>query len=227
MAESKLTIEEIVNHDSIDFERGYNIIQDRIPFEERSDILDFITSIEQARKEELYPDSYHMLVAKSGDDVVGVISGYYISDINCGFINTLAVKKGSEGRNIGTVLRNELIRSFRSDSNRIGNEKFGGVLGEVEERNPWLKKVVSNPQVLPFDIDYIQPPLREEQNGRKLVLYLEPNVDMKAMERGEVVRILSAIYRDIYDVKEPEKHPCFREILKSFGSRKYISRKTI
>jgi len=227
MKGDKISIEEIVNHDTVDFERGYSIIQDRIPFEERSDVLDFISSVNQARRGELSPDSYHMLVARYDGDVIGVITGYYLSDINCGFINTLAVKIGLEGKNVGTNLRNELIGRFRRDSNKIGNESLNGVLGEIEEKNPWLKKIVSNPRVFPFDIKYIQPPLRVDKTGRELVLYLEPDEEIKTIGRDKAVRIVSAIYRNIYDIEEPEKHHCFKEILKSFESRKYISRKAI
>lgn len=46
MEKGRFKIEEIVNHDSIKFEEAYRIIQDRIPFEERSDMLHFIQILE-------------------------------------------------------------------------------------------------------------------------------------------------------------------------------------
>lgn len=54
-----------------------------MPFEERSDILDFVTTINAAQNGRLYPDNYHMLVAKedTNPEVVGVVTGYYISDL--------------------------------------------------------------------------------------------------------------------------------------------------
>ncbi len=41
------------------------------------------------------------------------------------------------------------------------------------------------------------------------------------------IRILTAVYRDIYGIENPSGSPNFRKILESFRNRKYISRKTI
>lgn len=222
-------IEEIVSHDSLDFGRAYRIIQDKIPFEERSDVLDFVTTIDKAQNGRLYPDNYHMLIAKgdSNSEVVGVVTGYYISGLNMGFVNTLAVRKGDEGRGTGTRLREKLIEKFREDTRKNKRKRLDGVLGEVETNNPWLRRLALNPKIFPFDIRYIQPPLRQGQEGRELVLYLQSDKNPEKISKNRIIKILTDIYRDVYDIENPFEDNNFKEMLKSFENRRYISRKTI
>ena len=223
---SKHNIEEIVSHSTLDFERAYGIIQERIPFEERSDIMDFIKTLDDAKAGLLHPDNYHMLITTRDSEVLGAITGYYISEINCGFVNTLAVRARYASEGIGTNLREELIRRFKKDSKKSG-KKLNGILGEVEESNPWLRKIIANQRVFLFDIAYIQPPLREKQAERKLVLYLQGNRILKRIHRDKVAKIITSIYRNIYDIEVPDNNLFFRKIIKSFENRRYISKKII
>ncbi len=222
MANPNFSIEEILNHDCVEFEQAYRIIQDRIPFEERSDILDFISTLDNRKKGKLAPDNYHMLVAAKNSEVLGAITGYYINEINSGFVNTLGVKAGYEGIGIGSSLRGNLVNKFKEDS-----ENINGIIGEVEITNPWLKKLVSNPKIFTFDINYIQPPLRKVQNSRSLVLYLQREKSIEKMSTKKVIKIIEAIYKNIYDIENPQDNKYFNLILKSMGNIKYISRKTI
>lgn len=81
--------------------------------------------------------------------------------------------------------------------------------------------------MFPFDIGYIQPPLRQGQEGRELVLYLQSDRNLKIINRDRIIKILTTIYRDVYDIENPSENPAFRKILESFENRRYISRKRI
>jgi len=222
------SIEEIVDPNSEDIRRAYKIIENKLPYEERSDISHFTKTLMDAKEGRLDDDRYHFLISRENSEISGAITGYYISELDMGFVSNLAVKSGSGGKGIGTELRNGLLARFRDDSKDSKNEELSGILGEIEETNIWLRKILSNPNVFVFDINYIQPPLREGQEGKKnLVLYLQINEKLEKISTEKVTKILTAIYRNIYDINNPQENACFQDILNSIKNRKYISRKNI
>ncbi len=225
--ENFVDIEDVVTHDSLIFERAYSLIHDRIPFEERSDALEFVVTLDKASRREFYPDNYHMLAAKRGSEVVGTATGYYISEINMGFINTLVVGERCTGGGIGTCLREGLIQRLEQDARDSKHKTLAGVLGEVEQSNPWLMKLISDLKVFVPDIEYIQPPLREKLSERILVLYVQARQPFKKIRRSRMVEVVRAIYRNIYDIETPESNRFFQRIVGSFVNRNYISEKKL
>ena len=166
-----------------------------------------------ANKKKWFPDNYHLIIIKYGNTVVAAAAGYYIAEINAGFINYVVIDPKHEGEGLAQTIRSALLNSFQSDSKQNDLRTPIGYLGEVEHDNPWLQKLIIKYGVIPLDIPYVQPPLQHGNKPIPLVLYFQPHEGATIkMEKDFVVKIIKAIYESVYDLIDVEKKEYFKKI---------------
>lgn len=119
---NKFNIEEVLTHDSIEFRQGYEILRKSIPLAELSPLATFAKTLEDKNNGGLGKDNYHFLNCKTQGRITGAATGYYIAEINMGFINAIV-----------------LLNYFDEDARAAGQQHPDGYLGEVALTNPWLK----------------------------------------------------------------------------------------
>lgn len=161
-----------------------------------------------------FPDNYHLIIAKDDGEVLAATAGYYIADINVGFINYVVVNPEFEGQGLANFLRRVLIDAFVLDANNNKHQSPIGYLGEVEHNNPWLKTLIKKYGVTPLDVPYVQPPLFRRGKPIPLVLYFQPhpNTTIK-LEKAFVESIIRAVYSSVYEIANINKKDYFKKIM--------------
>ncbi len=216
--QNKQIIDEIVQGDDPSLSEAIVLLQNGLLPHEVDSEADLRNSIE--KRSTFFPDSYHMLTTKQDGKVTGVSIGYYIAEVNIGFISYVVVEKDSGRLGLGKVLRTELLRKFGEDAKNAGKSIPLGYIGEVKDNNPWLQMLIRNYQVTPFDLPYMQPPMRADDEPSPLVLYFQKHPESTvALDNRMILQSIHAIYRKIYDVKNPEDCDYFQKI-KSFLEEK-------
>ncbi len=204
-------IDEITNSQDSVLSQAIFLLQNGLLPHEVDSEADLRKSIEN--QSTFFPDSYHMLTLKQDKKILGVSVGYYIAEVNIGFISYVVVEKDSGRLGLGKILRTELLRKFGEDAQNAGKSIPFGYIGEVKDNNPWLQMLIRNYKVTPFDLPYMQPPMREGDAPSPLVLYFQKHPEFAGeLDNKMVLQSISAIYRKIYDIKNPENCDYFQKI---------------
>lgn len=133
-------IEEIESSKHLLLLRTINLIKSCLPPDQIADKSEFLKAFKEKKK--WFPDNFHLLIIRNGDVVVAATAGYYIGDINTGFVNYIVVDENYKRKGLASMLRQELINLFCNDAKNNSFESPEGYLGEVEHNNPWLKTLI-------------------------------------------------------------------------------------
>lgn len=205
-------IEEIENITNNFLLKTILLIKSRLKEGQTPKEKEFLEAITKRNK--WFPDNYHLIIAKNSEEVLAATAGYYIADINVGFINYVVVDPKFEGQGLATILRETLINAFIVDANKNKNKSPIGYLGEVEHNNPWLKTLIKKYGVTALDVPYVQPPLFRRGKPIPLVLYFQPhpNATIK-IEKAFVESIIRAVYDSVYEIANINKKEYFKKIM--------------
>lgn len=201
------------------FRRAFSLYSSIFPPSERIGREYFRNLFEEKRLGLLTPFNFHFLVAHQGHRVAGFISGTYLAIANLGFVGYLAVRPSDAGRLVGSRLRQRLVQLVQRDALAAGHSGLRGMMGEVEEGNPWLERMCRR-GALALDLHYFQP----STDGTAvvpLVLYLQPASGRKvrSLPASALRRVLYAIYRRLYRIRFPLRQPEFRRMLRELEGR--------
>ena len=220
--ELEYIIKELNDSTAWEFERGHALLCRAIPRIERSPKQHFAETLDAKRKGFLGEDNYHFITAATKNDVFGVATGYFMASVNVGFVNNIAVQTQLRSKGLGTFLRNSLIGLFEQDAAKR-SRKLDAVLGEVEEKNPRLEKLVEKFGAKVFNFSYLQPPVRANAPAKKLRLYIQPmKLELDAMTKPQTIQVLREIYKNIYDIAKPETNHHYKTILDSIKTERYL-----
>lgn len=158
---------------------------------------------------------FHLFAAlDEGDQVTGTAVGVYLEGVNAGFITYLAVHAEHRGRKIARALRGALVDRIRVDARASDWDELAWVLGEVRHDNPWLRRLVRERGVIPFDLEYYHPGVEPAETATRYVLYRQPVGDRREELPVQLVRrVLYSIYRRAYRVTYPLRSAPFRNML--------------
>jgi len=210
------------------FDPAFALYERTFPPEERSSRRQFQQTLELKRHGRLWPSNYHMIAAILDDQVVGMGSGRYIAPANIGYVAYLVVDPAFGRRRIGPAIRNHLITAFKHDAQLAGHDALEASVGEVHEENRWLRILSGRGQVIALDIDYEQPALKSSLSPVSLVLYYQPMGPVPAPLPSEIVRrIVTGLWREVYFIDEPEKHPTCRAFLDRLSKMKTVGHRRL
>lgn len=221
-------IEEILRPKGKLFEDTLKLIQESLSEGEVSRRREFIDVLNLKNSDKLRPDNYHFLTYEESSKIMAASCGYYISDINMGLIHYLVVHKDLQSRGTGRLMRASLLNCFDRDAQSVWQKPAEGYLGEVKMTNPWLKILEEKYRIFPMDIDYYQPELRKGEGDILLVLYYQSRErPVEFLTVGEVITIVTSIYRNVYDIQDVSKNKSYKKIIRSLKSKTYITRKQL
>jgi GNAT superfamily N-acetyltransferase len=154
---------------------------------------------------------------------VGLASGTYVGSLNMAMIGYLVLASDFRGRGIGPRLRARLRERFERDARAHRNEPLAALVGEVETANRWLKLLVHRSGAIALDLPYYQPSLRPGGTVHPLILYYQPlGARRRTLPVAAVRRLLYAIWRRLYRIPKPLRHPAFRKMMRSLRGRARI-----
>jgi hypothetical protein len=222
----RLTIREIVAPDDPAIRAAYRLLTRSFSREERVDRGEWLATLREGA-DGLWSDyAWHLLVAESDGDVVGLVTGTYLGDVRIGVIGYLAIAERFRSAGAGTRLRHRLRTAFARDAARLGRGHLHGIVGEVSEGNPWLRALARRPQVILLDLPYYQPSLRADDAPSPFVLYYESMLGPRSyLAAAEVRRILFAMWRRAYRIPRPTARPAFRKMMRALEGRRRIGRR--
>jgi len=210
------------------FEPAFALYKSAFPPEERMGKTAFVEIMKRKRLGQLSPSNFHLIVAIKEGRVVGMGSGRYIASANIGYVSYLVVDPAHSGQRLGPGIRNHLITSYRHDAELNGYDRLDAVVGEVQADNRWLRILAGRGQVMVLDIDYEQPRLGPDMERVPLVLYYQPLYPMpESLPVQEVVKLVRALYLEVYRMEEPESRPVFQEFLKKLEGRDRIGHRPL
>lgn len=214
-----IQISPILSADDPLFEKAFALYSQVFPPSEKIDREYFENLFEESRLDLLAPYAFHFLVAHRNGTVDGFVTGSYLAIVNVGFVGYLAVGPDAAGEQIGSRLRDRLIASLTLDAAAAGRSDLLGMMGEVEDGNPWLERMRRR-GALTFDLRYLQP----STGGMSivpLILYLEPiKVSrLRSLPVKTVRRLLYAIYRRLYRIPFPLMRAEFQDMLRQLEGR--------
>lgn len=221
-----IVIREIEDCKTHEFEDSLKLIKANLPNGEVCTKEDFVAVLNQKVRDLLMPDNYHLRAGFIDDKLVAASSGYFISDINAGFIHYICVDPNVQSKGTGTIMRKDLLNCFDNDALQFLGKPIEGYLGEVKITNSWLKTLQKRFNILPLDIDYRQPDLGCGEVP--LVLYFQPRKgQLISLRPNAVERIVKSIFKNVYEVKDIESNSTFQKIMESIKNKNYIGRKVI
>jgi GNAT superfamily N-acetyltransferase len=167
---------------------------------------------------------YHLLamLAPGDEEPLAAAAGAYLQAVNAGFISYLAVREDQRGRGLGGELRERLLETFRAQARRERGEELAYVLGEVERDSAWLRRLVREGRVMPLDLHYFHPWMSRRRE-RYYALYREPMADRRPeLPADEVARVVEAIWRRAYRIREPLQRDTFQYMMKQLEGRETV-----
>jgi len=121
------------------------------------------------------PNRFHYIVAKQGDDIVGLAIFYFLSDVNLGYLEYITVKPDYRGMGIGRKIYQKVIEILKQDSSHLSGIVFEvrNVSKELQERKEFFLKIGA----IPVDLSFY--PTNKEIINSGMLLMLHPMEDIK------------------------------------------------
>jgi hypothetical protein len=152
-----------------------DLIAASFPPHDRQPIDQIAMEIAERRIGLLTSYDFHLFAAVDADErVLGVSAGVYLGGVNAGFVTYLAVRPEAGSSSSGRRLRTRLVDAFRADAGKVEWEELAWVVGEVRRESPWLRRLVRDRSVIPFDLRYFHPGVDTEGPDEEWVLYRQP-----------------------------------------------------
>jgi hypothetical protein len=219
----KPAVREVVDSVDLALAKGHRLLRGIFPKKEMVSRLEWRHSLRE-REARLWTDlQWHLVIAESAGQVLGVATGTYLGNVNTGVIGYLAVSRSARGLGLGPKLRNKLRKLFQRDARRIRGLPLQAIVGEVRRNNPWLATLMRRESVLALDFPYLQPGLRRGEHPVTLVFYYESfDRVRRRLSTTTIRKLLYTIWRRIYRISRPLSDPAFRNMLRHLSTRRWI-----
>lgn len=225
---TRISLREVRTGDDPAFGTAHKLLRGAFPRSEMLPQGDWKVAIRE-REQGLWTDiNWHLIVAERGSKVIGAATGSYLGNVNVGVIGYVAVRSGERSSGVGPRLRKRLERAFLHDAERLAGEELRGILGEVQENNPWLRHLVRREGAIALDFPYFQPSLSAKKKPVPLVLYYQPVGDQKkSLSAAELRRLLYTMWRRMYRVGRPLSRPEFRRMIRALDGRRRVGQRRL
>lgn len=199
--------EQITYENDIHLEKVFDLFDQTFPIEVRESHNIFLKSLQYARKRK--PNNYRFLIGLEDDRLVSFATGHYLSDVNSGFIVYLVTNPHERSKGLGAKTLLKLEELLNKDAILAGNTSIKAIILETEtqemvhtegEKEYCIKRhkfFERNHYKLFEKIDYLQPPLHNEDNFIPLNLFVK-NVQTDKLTKDEISEVIRVIYKEKY-----------------------------
>ena len=184
---------------------AYSLLQVEMGCEHVEDLRSFRSTVSPSMNQRVLP---RVILAVSDDEIIGVMVGATLRNLNAGFIAYSAVKEAWRRRGIYTKMRGSLLRRFAHD------DDVEYVVSELDEQEWLFTKYVRDWNAVALPASYEQPQAQGLQ-ARPLRLVVQPVESGREVVMSETVALVREIYEGIYQITDVEGNESFRRILAS------------
>ena len=184
---------------------AYSLLQLAMGCDYVEDLRSFRRTVSPSTDERVLP---RVILDVSDDEMIGVVVGATLKNLNAGFIAYSAVKEAWRHRGIYTRMRDDLLRRFSHD----GGVEY--VVSELDEREWLFRKYTRAWKAVALPGHYEQPQAQGLQ-ARPLRLVAQPVESGTTPGPSETVALAREIYERIYRIEDVDGNESFRRILAS------------
>ena len=184
---------------------AYSLLQVAMGCDNVEDLRSFRQTISPLTDDRVLP---RVILAFSDDEIIGLVVGATLKNLNAGFIAYSAVKEARRHRGIYTRMRSEVLRRFTQDD---GVEY---VVSELDEQEWLFQKYTRDWNGVALSGHYEQPQA-QGLPARPLRLVAAPVEKGTALVVTETVALVREIYKRIYRIEDVDGNESFGRILAS------------
>ena len=186
---------------------AYSLLQEAMGSDSVEDLRYFRRTVSPSTDRHVLP---RVVLAFSGDKILGVVVGATLLNLGAGFIAYSVVEETWRRRGIYTKMREHLLMRFSHD------DGVQYVVAELDEQSWLFKKYTGDWNAVTLPGHYEQPEGQGLQ-AKSLRLVAQPIQDGTAPGPSETVSLVREIYERIYGIADVESNESFRRILTSLN----------
>lgn len=199
--------EEITYENTAYLESALKLYDQSFPKEVREPHHVFLESLKYSGKS--FPNTFKFLIGFEGEQLVSLATAHYLAEVNSGFIVYICIDPHIRSKGLGTKTLLRMEDVLNEDAKRAGNDKLKTILLETEkvetvhtakEKEDCVKRnrFFERNNYVRFDgIEYIQPPLHEEEEHVPLQLYSK-HAGKDHLSIEEVKTMIKIMYKEKY-----------------------------
>jgi ribosomal protein S18 acetylase RimI-like enzyme len=218
-----VVVREVTRHDDPILNDAYRLLRETFDKHELVSVLEWRDTLAERDARVWIDVSWHLFVAERDGQILGVVTGTYLGNVNIGAIGYLVVHPDARRLGLGPRLRRRMKTAFKRDAQRIRGEELAAVVGEVRRDNPWLRALIRRPDVIALDFPYFQPSLRRGERPVAYVFYYEGvGQPRRTLGAKDLSRLLYTIWRRVYRVARPMTSVAFRRMVEHLAGRRVV-----
>ena len=213
-----VTLCEVAETDIARILEGYALLQQALGCDAVEDLDSFLGTVSSSTDAAVAPK---IVRATRDDEIVGVIIGQYLRNLNMGFIAYSGVRVAWRRRGIYAAMRREIIDLFNWEAAREVSQKHSRsvdyVLSELDE-DGWLYQTYLDVwNGIALTCDYEQPGAQGLQ-AKPLRLMLQPVGQQKPPTHSQIAAIVRELYERVYRIEDVDTNPAYRRIITSLSN---------
>jgi len=184
---------------------AYSLLQAAMGCDNVEDLRSFRRTVSPSTDQRVTP---RVILAVSDSEIIGVVVGATLKNLNAGFIAYSAVKEAWRRRGIYTRMRGSLIARLTED------DGVDYVVSELDEQEWLYSKYLRDWKAVTLPGSYEQPQAQGLQaTSLKLVAQSTRNGTTPGLAR--TVSLVREIYNRIYRIEDIDGNESFRRVLAS------------
>ncbi len=184
---------------------AYSLLQIAMGTDYVEDLRSFRRTVSPSTDQRVLP---RVILAVTDDEMIGVVVGATLKNLNAGFIAYSAVEEAWRRRGIYTRMRGNLLRRFTH------NDNVEYVVSELDEQEWLFPKYIRDWNAIALPGYYEQPQAQGLQ-ARPLRLVAQPVENGTTPGPSETEALVREIYKRIYRIMDVDGNDSFRRILAS------------
>ncbi len=184
---------------------AYSLLQAAMGCDNVEDLRSFRRTVSPSTDQRVTP---RVILAVSDGEIIGVVVGATLRNLNAGFIAYSAVKEAWRRRGIYTRMRSSLIGRFTED------DGVDYVVSELDEQQWLYSKYLRDWKAVPLPGSY-QQPQAQGLRATSLKLVAQPARNGTTPGLAGTVSLVREIYKRIYRIEDIDGNESFRRMLES------------
>lgn len=186
---------------------AYSLLQEALGNDSVEDLRSFRRTVSPLSDQSIIP---RVVYAHYDYEMIGVVVGATLKNLDAGFIAYSAVKEAWRRRGIYTRMRDDLLRRFTND------DGVRYVVSELDEQDWLYSKYVGDWSAVALPVYYEQPQA-QGLGAKPLTLVAQPLGNGTTPGPSETLALVREVYERMYGIADVDRDESFRRVLASLA----------